>query len=164
MVGIIKKDISLGSLLGIDFSGKDILIIGIPGSGKSWVSDKLKGISGHRIFHTDSYMVHGFSMGMYACLDELRYLRGCNSLVEGVYGYRLLRKGVEDNCYYPDVVIEMIISSDKQSFIYNSERDVSKLKYLKGFAATNDKIIRDYMFAMEYRERKPLWYVCRNDY
>ena len=70
-------------------------------------------------------------------------------------GYRLLRKGVQLDNYYPDIVFQLIISEEQMMNTYKHERDEKKIRYLRGFNKTHDKILNDY-FAMA-NPNKPEW-------
>mgnify|MGYP006327376503 CR=1 FL=1 len=48
-------------------------------------------------------------------------------VVEGIAGFRLLRKGLELRCFYPDVVIKINVSLDIQAQRY-SKRNLSEIK------------------------------------
>lgn len=93
-------------LLGIDIAGKNVLIIGPPHSGKTWFSQRFR-TPKHRLFHTDEYsQMAGYKEGLYSLLFDIGTYKG-NSIVEGILGYRLLRKGVEESNYFPDIVISL---------------------------------------------------------
>jgi hypothetical protein len=143
-----------------DIKGKNVLIIGCPASGKTFLSGLFKS-SEHQVFHTDDYIKHGYYESMYRCLSDVLAC-GNLTIVEGVQGYRMLRKGIELDNYYPDVVIEIKISEQRMLKTYANERDMRKIKYLKGFNKMHDKILSDYK-AMN-NKNKPEWIVINNDY
>lgn len=137
----------------IDINDKNVLIIGIPASGKSYVANLLNN-DNHYLIECDDYIGYGFEQSVY---EILRDIERCNkkTIVEGVQGYRLLRKGIELDNYYPDIVIQMHISEEKQRFIYSKERDAKKIKKLKAFNNSCNKILEDY-FKMSIKN-KPIW-------
>jgi adenylate kinase family enzyme len=139
----------------MNIKNKNVLIIGPPASGKTTLSKELsKRPNDHVLLHTDDYIPHGYEQALYVLMEDMKKLQ-CNTIIEGVLGYRLLRKGVQLNCYYPDLVIEMQITAEQQARIYQQERDAKKLQYLKGFAATHQKILNDYFELIG--DRKPEW-------
>ena len=77
---------------------KHIIIIGSPASGKTTLSLKLLE-KGFKIIHTDDYMQYGFKDSLYKLLEDIQKLNLKNIVIEGILGYRLLRKGIELNCY-----------------------------------------------------------------
>ena len=138
--------------------GKSVLIIGPPASGKTTLAANIME-PGVLVFHTDDYMAFGYKEALYVLLDDLKKLPARPIIIEGVQGYRLLRKGLELGCYYPDVVIELQISKTRQIEIYNLERDPQKLKYLEGFDRMHQKILADY-FTLQLNSpenKRPEW-------
>lgn len=150
----------------IDITGKNVLIIGCPASGKTYVADALKRDNPkHKLFHTDAYKQYGYVEALYVLIDELKELgTKKNTIVEGVQGYRLLRKGVELNCYYPDIVVELKISDALMRRTYERERDPEKIRYLKGFNASHQKILNDYKAMAIPAGKKPQWIELQNSY
>lgn len=151
----------LSEILELDITDKNVLIIGCPASGKTWLSNKLKR-STHKLIHTDNYSSLGYSIGMYGALNDASYSE-MPTIVEGIYGYRMLRKGAEYGNYYPDIVIEMKVSEQRMLSTYRNERNPNKIKYLQQFNATHEKILNDYRKMIPDR-LKPQWVVFENDY
>jgi len=141
----------------MNIKGKNVLIIGPPASGKTTLANELrKQNTKHVVFHSDDYMHFGYEQALYVLMDDAELINPpFNTIVEGVQGYRMLRKGIQTGRYFPDLVIEMEVAREKQAQIYANERDESKLKYLKGFAATHAKILNDYFELVG--DRKPEW-------
>ena len=151
----------LSEILKLDIKDKNVLIIGCPASGKTWVSAQLD-CSGHRVIHTDKYVVSGYEMGMYAALNDTVGSE-IPTIVEGIHGYRMLRKGAEYGNYYPDIVIEMKVSEHRMLSTYRNERNPDKIKYLQQFNASHGKILNDYRKIIP-EHLKPQWVVFENDY
>lgn len=88
---------------------KKIVVIGYPHSGKttlvnSWnVTDRI-------VVHTDDYIKEGFEAGLYSIMDTIKEAE--SYIVEGVQGYRLLRKLVQYNLPQPDIIIICISSAE----------------------------------------------------
>ena len=135
---------TLDEITSFNFANKNVCIIGYPASGKTFLSDLICNDTHHKI-HTDKYIKDGYSMALHSVLNELSFIDNKPTLIEGVIGYRLLRKGVELGLYYPDIIIKIEISQTKQKEIYTNERDVSKLKFLETFNTTNEKIFTEYL-------------------
>lgn len=151
--------VTFEEILKLDIEGKDVIIIGCPASGKSYLLKQLPTITHLRI-STDHYMNYGYEESMYKVMEDIK-ASPFNTLVEGIQGYRLLRKGVQLDCYYPDIVIELIISEQQMLNTYKEERNEKKIRYLKGFNRMHDKIIADY-FALE-NKKKPEWIKVTNN-
>lgn len=153
-------------LFSLDLSGKAIVIIGSPASGKTTLSKALAAKFGQRVIHTDDYIEHGYKEALYAMLPDI--LESEQPLiVEGMQAYRLLRKGVELETFYPDVVIELEVTPQQVARVYMEERIWDKRKSLentlKNVAAFNkmhQTILADYR-AMD-NPRPPKWYTVQN--
>ena len=152
---------NIEELIGLNIEGKNVLIIGCPASGKSWLCNKIAKPT-HTVIHTDSYISYGYQAGMYCALDAAN-MSEKPTIVEGVQGYRMLRKGCEYGSYYPDIVIEMQISNSRMMQTYLKERDEKKIKYLKQFNETHAKILNDYR-GMCPKHKKPEWITFLNNY
>lgn len=148
-------------LINLDFFGKNVLIIGCPASGKTFLSNKISRFT-HNIIHTDDYLNLGYEVGMYAAMDMAMFSVK-PSIVEGVLGYRMLRKGIELGSYFPDIVIELLIPYKRQEKTYAKERDKNKLKYLKQFDETHLKILNEYHYECP-KEKRPEWIKYLNEY
>jgi len=138
----------------MNIKNKNVLIIGPPASGKTTLANELQKVNKHCLVHTDDYMVYPYEEALYIMMEDMKKLT-YPTIIEGVQGYRLLRKGVQLGTYFPDLVIEMEVTREQQAAIYESERDPAKLKYLKGFAAAHQKILNDYFELIG--DRKPEW-------
>lgn len=146
----------------IDIGTKNVLIIGKPASGKTFLTKQLAHDNpGHHVLHTDDYISYGYKEALYAILLNLDSVHK-PTIIEGVLGYRMLRKGVELDCYYPNIVIELDITDALMYQCYRRERPKKDIAYLKGFNATHEKILRDYK-AME-NPHPPEWHKIQNSY
>jgi hypothetical protein len=154
---------TIQEVLSLNMVDKNVLIIGPPASGKTWLCDIMMRFY-HLIVHTDNYIHYGYKQSIYEVMKEINYAHtnGLNTIVEGIQGYRLLRKGVELDCYYPDIVIELEISEKRMRETYQKERDPKKIKYLQSFNDAHQTILDDY-FSLP-NEKKPEWIKVYNDY
>lgn len=144
-----------------EFKGKNVLIIGGPASGKTYVAGLLAKAKNHTVLHTDDYIAHGYKEALYVLLKDIKRTIG-PTIIEGVIGYRLLRKGVEFGSYYPDVVIELEVSPERVLQTYQEQRQGKNLATLRTFEKSNKSVLADYK-AMP-NERKPLWIKLKNNY
>lgn len=158
---------TIQEVLSLSIVDKNVLIIGPPASGKTWLCDKLwnthMGMY-HATIHTDDYILFGYKDAMYKSMSDIvdAHKNWYKTIVEGIQGYRLLRKGVELDCYYPDIVIELEISEKRMHETYKKERDPKKIKYLQSFNTAHQTILEDY-FSLP-NEKKPEWIKVYNDY
>lgn len=156
---VTQTQMTIGEILTEDFEGKNVLIIGPPASGKSYLINLLE-LSQHKVIKTDDYAGLGFEQSMYAVLEEIGKSEK-PTFVEGVQGYRLLRKGLQLKNYYPDVVIEMKVSRNQIAMIYGKERGGKDLKKVYTFCETLNKILQEYLSMQN--DYPPRWIVINNE-
>jgi hypothetical protein len=125
---------------------KTIMVVGLPATGKSFLTDviesRFKGSKRPaKIYHTDDYIKHGFEESLYVMMGDLKKDISPIKLIEGIQGYRLLRKGLELESFYPDLVIVTV--ADRAT---RQKRYLERKKTLnRGFDASLEKIWGDYI-------------------
>jgi hypothetical protein len=135
---------TLDDLLKIDFTGKDILILGKPSAGKTWLSEVFGGMyKHHTVINTDDYIYIGGVRAIAAIIEDQSFTPPC--IIEGMMGYDLLLEGAIKKSYSPDYVIEVEISAGKQREIYLAEREISKLQYQNQFYLKCQAILNFYL-------------------
>lgn len=75
-----------------------VVIVGHPDGGKTHLSDELAAqYPDHKVYHTDDYRDKGYDMekGLYALMDDIERDGSKKLIVEGILGFRLLRKWEE---------------------------------------------------------------------
>jgi hypothetical protein len=143
-----------------DLPGLDVLIIGPPASGKTYVSNLIARECGYGVvIHTDDYLKHGNVESLYCTLADLELIPPPR-IIEGVGGYRMLRKGVQMDCYYPDLVIELYVPDGQIEYVYRTQRKYEKLPHLKGFNMGLQSILKQYKEMPN--ARPPKWVVLDN--
>lgn len=143
--------------------GLNVLIIGMAGSGKTWFAKQLAAKHPNSLFyHTDDYIEFGWKNSMYVVLGEVvqEIEHGNSTIVEGVAGYRMLRKGAETVAYFPDIVFEMIAPESQIEEIYLRTRDAKKVANLPAFAKMNETVLREYKAMSVGKE--PRWIQVEN--
>lgn len=146
------------SIKDLDIKGQNVLIIGFPASGKTTLAELLNS-ENHTLIHSDDYMQFGFKESLYELLKDLEKIEG-NTIIEGVMGYRLLRKGVELNSYFPNIVIEMKVIEATVKKRYQA-RDPTKLNGALSMCKSCMKILGDY--EKMTNTKNPLWIEIKND-
>lgn len=86
-----------------------IVIIGLAASGKTTLSEEIANMCpSHNLIHSDDYIHFGFEASLYKMISDIKRLGEEPMIVEGVQGFRLLRKGLENRDFFPDLVINCI--------------------------------------------------------
>lgn len=152
-------------LFNIDLAGKSVVIIGCPASGKTTLARRLAERTGTRLVETDSYLGHDYKAALYELIErDLMPFSGA-VIVEGVQGYRLLRKGVEGWegwHFYPDVVIELKVTPEQVDRVYRTERKGKKVGSLTAFNKMHSTILDKYR-AID-NPHPPKWYTVQNEF
>lgn len=131
----------------VDIGNSTVVIIGPPASGKTYVANKLAHDNpSHKLIHTDDYIAFGFEPSLYYLLDYVVEAKKTQPLIiEGILGYRLLRKGVQQGNFFPDIVIELEITDEQLTRTYKKERGgTSKLDYIRAMMKSNATVLRSY--------------------
>lgn len=149
---------TINDILSMDLSSKNILIIGSPASGKTWLAGKIKERYQADIIHTDEYLKYGANAieQMLKKIPMFPY-----AIVEGTLGYRLLLDGHKSGLYKPCIVIHLIVSDSTVQRVYEQERDKSKIRLLPFVLKKDEKELNKYM-QMIY-PNIPVWYIVTND-
>lgn len=127
-----------------------IVIVGLPGSGKTELYYSIKGELGDRHgIHTDDYMNEkkdNFEQSLYDMYPDV--LKSQRHVVEGVQGYRLLRKGMERNDYQADLVIHC--HCEKKTRLARYKKREGK-EYKGNMDHVMDKVWRDYLLSLSLK-------------
>lgn len=146
----------------VDIERKNVLIIGKPAAGKTFLSKLLaKDNPSHKLIHTDDYAQYGYTEGLYVLISELGKIK-TPTIIEGVLGYRLLRKGAQTGVYYPDMVIHVNVPDVTMLRTYRKERQDKDISALRGFIRSHTTILNDY-FAIK-NPKPPQWIELKNNY
>ena len=147
-----------------DFFNKNVVIVGNPCAGKSAFYDKKKDLlfGNHVVFHTDDFVLHGFEKSLYVLLEEVcsAINSGLFVVIEGVLGFRLLRKGVETGLFYPDVVIKITVSLSEQAIRYKDRAGLEIKSGVLSMNKSNEKVFSDYI--KMFNPKKPTIIVLEN--
>jgi len=131
---------------------KIIVIVGLPASGKSFLANEVLEQyekRNYKMFRTDDYIKYGFEESLYKLMDDLRRDLSPRKIIEGVQGYRLLRKGLQLGTFNPDVVIVVAASSEQRHERFKKRPDK---KLNRGFDATLEKIWADYLELLKHMQ------------
>lgn len=119
-----------------------VVIIGPPGSGKTHVASVLAESSGLPVYCTDGFLGDGHVAALYALMKAV----GDDGwIVEGMIGYRFLRKRKQLSLPAPDIVIQLDASDEQISQAYAARGKTCNLKIIRNFCAAHEKVLNDYL-------------------
>jgi uridine kinase len=151
---------NLQEVLQVPIKDKDVLIIGTPASGKTFLSGKLKR-DGHTLISCDDYVKYGDEIAYKKIMDDID---GCwgNVIVEGCFGYYLLLHNAIHKDFKFDIVIECKVSARRMNETYLKERDAEKIKNLRWFNNKNTYLLNQYYDKVG--KEFPQWIEFENEY
>lgn len=122
-------------------SDSTVVVIGPPGSGKTRVGEVLAETSGLPLYSTDRFLGDGHVAALYAVMQ----LTGDTGwIVEGMVGYRMLRKRAQFGMPPPDIVIQLDATDDEIVQSYRDRGEYCDLRRIRGFVAAHDTVLKDY--------------------
>lgn len=118
-----------------------VVVIGPPGSGKSHVGELLAEQTGLPLYSTDTYLGYGHLQALYYIMQEIGDV---GWIVEGMIGYRLLRKRKQLGMPAPDIVIQLDATDDEIRAAYRKRDKFCNLAHIKNFCKAHETVLREY--------------------
>lgn len=119
-----------------------VVIIGPPGSGKTHVGLVLAESSGLPLYSTDRFLGDGHVQALYTVM---RVIGDEGWIVEGMVGYRMLRKRKQLGMPAPDVVIQLTASDEQIERSYTERNKRCSLPHVKAFCKAHESVMKDYL-------------------
>lgn len=129
-----------------------VVVIGPPGSGKTHVGLLLAESSGLPLYCTDAYLHDGHVAALYCVMKAVN---DEGWIVEGMIGYRLLRKRAQLGMPAPDIVIELEASDQDIVNAYRARNKRCNLEDIRKFCKAHESVLQDY-FLLD-AERPRVW-------
>lgn len=86
---------------------RTVVIVGLPGAGKSTIANKLHHLyPEYYLIQTDDYIEQGINV--HQMLYDINCHPANRRIIEGVSCYHILKEGLFEKCFYPDVVINVL--------------------------------------------------------
>ena len=148
------KNLVTQELIELCKNKKYIVIYGHTKSGKVLFGKLLSEALGVRLIISDDYKYLGWKQNMYH-IREIIKSTDEPLIIEGVQSGRLLRKGVEFNDFFSDIVIHLTINKQSLCIAYQKDGEGYKLRHNKVF--NFNKHILDNIFFKWYEKQKNLY-------
>lgn len=131
-----------------DITGLNVMVIGLPASGKTFFACWLAfNNPAHKLYHTDDYLQsHNGDAAMYCAFNDVTVMiqTGQKTIVEGVAGYRMLRKGAQLEMYYPDIVFEIVAPTEQRERVYKKDRSDRNFANVQKFDKALTTVLNEY--------------------
>lgn len=131
------NDLITDELIDLCKTKKRIVIYGHAKSGKILIANKLSKKLNYKLIVSDDYIYLGFKESMYHIKDLINETKE-PLIIEGVQTSRLLRKGLEMNDFYADLIIHTEINTESLIIAYNNDNEGHKINNVINF---NEKVI-----------------------
>lgn len=131
-----------------------IIIYGHAKSGKILIARSLAEKLKRKLIITDDYMEYGFKHSMYVIKDLIEETKE-PLIIEGVQTSRLLRKGLEYNDFYCDMIIHLECNKQSIEQAYINDNEEHKLSKVYTFNEMLDNIFEEWYQNMSF-DKMPL--------
>lgn len=122
-----------------------VVIIGLPGTGKTFLTSELsKQFPDYRVIHCDDYLKFGSNEDFNKLSQDVINYKG-KQIIEGSLCYRLLRHGVTDNNFFPDLII-VVLATESERYRRRPDKQYSQMDRIYR------SIFRDYWAMSKRRE------------
>lgn len=130
-----------------DIIRKTVVIIGHPQAGKTTYSAKLRErFPGHTYISCDDFKSFPYDEALYELKKSIRKTTAKYLVIEGVLGYRLLRKGLQYKDFSPDLIIRIT----RDGIDYGD-----KASKMQSFCKQLDTIWAEYLYLLDNETQKP---------
>lgn len=119
-----------------------VVVIGPPGSGKTHVAHVLAESSGLPVYSTDRFLSDGHVAALYLVMQAVG---DCGWIVEGMVGYRFLRKRKQLGLPAPDIVIQLDATDEQIIDSYRTRQKHCDIRVIRNFCKAHDKVMEDYL-------------------
>jgi hypothetical protein len=134
-----------------------VVIIGPPGSGKTTVGELLAEQSALPLYSTDRYLGYGHIKALYWVMQEIGDV---GWIVEGMIGYRLLRKRKQLGMPAPDIVIQLDAADADILEAYRQRNRHCNINHLRNFCKAHETVLKEYVLLDG--DMPKIWIHCKS--
>lgn len=121
---------------------KIIVVCGFTKTGKAIIARELAKQLKRPLVESDDY---GFEAYEYFVKDSLNLVRQMPVIIEGVLSFRLLRGGIKDNTFVPDLILKTNCNEATIRHFYEKEGEGRKINRVLAFNRSLNTIWEDYL-------------------
>jgi len=139
---------------------KTIVVCGYTKTGKITIAKKLAEQLNRMLFISDDYSFEKYgdkTLEIFMSNVLPYHQKGIPIIVEGVLCFRLLRKGIQEDCFYPDLILKTDCNEETIKYFYKKDGEESKISRALSFNKGLNKIWNDYLdlVSLNPRIKKP---------
>ena len=126
---------------------KTITVLGYTKTGKITIAKKLAQKLNYPLFESDYYInIEDRKQSLYNLIDDILPYYQSNQplIIEGILGFRLLRKGLQLNNFFPDLIIKTKCNDETIKHFYRVDNEESKINRALSFNKGLNKIWDEY--------------------
>jgi deoxyadenosine/deoxycytidine kinase len=144
--GIVEiNEMDVDSIMNIE-EPNNVVIIGKPATGKTTFSEVLQDrFDTYSMYHTDDYIEHGYEQSLYALMSDIGNDDNPKKIIEGVQGYRLLRKWAQIGGPTPDIVVDVRAPWGDRLMRYSERGNNVSVDKIQSFDRNLEKVFHDFM-------------------
>jgi adenylate kinase family enzyme len=140
-------DLVTSNLINYCSQFKTIIILGYTKTGKVTIAKKLAQKLNYPLFESDYYInIEDRKQSLYNLIDDILPYYQSNQplIIEGILGFRLLRKGLQLNNFSPDLIIKTKCNDETIKHFYRVDNEESKINRALSFNKGLNKIWDEY--------------------
>lgn len=140
-------DLVTDSLINACKHKKNIVILGFTKTGKITIAKKIAEHLNIPVLISDYYYELNKDNALEYMINDIKYFKASNIpyIAEGVLCFRLLRKGVQLDDFYPDLIIKTECNNETIQHFYHKDNESHKIKNALSFNKGLDKIWNEYI-------------------
>lgn len=124
-------------------SMQTIVICGFTKTGKVLIAKKLAEQLNRPLIISDDYKFEEYEYFRNTVLNL--YNKKIPFIAEGVLCFRLLRKGVQENNFYPNLILKTVCNEATIRYFYNKDGEADKIHRVLGFNKSLSTIWNEYI-------------------
>lgn len=153
-------DLVTPQLINYCSSFKTIVVCGYTKTGKITIAKKLAEQLNRMLFISDDYSFEKYgdkTLEIFMSNVLPYHQKNIPIVIEGVLCFRLLRKGVQENCFYPDLILKTNCNDETITHFYKKDGEESKIPRALSFNKGLNKIWNDYLdlVSLDPRIKRP---------
>jgi uridine kinase len=139
-------DLVTPSLIELCVPMKTIVVCGYTKTGKVTIANKIAAKLNRPLFISDDYQSLGHEESLNYLLKETYKHQISNSpiIVEGILCFRLLRKGIKETSFFPDLIIKTNCDERTIRHFYNKDNEGHKIERALAFNKGLNTIWEEY--------------------